>query len=120
MATRTHGGPVRSAVEARRAEDQSLWMRSAWMMEKYKILWIPVSALIVALGFDFQTPAHATKVLQSQIDTLKHKSEAAVIAQDALKLEVGKLLKVPCLDPKRNERDLALIGIDCSEVSRHP
>lgn len=106
--TETVDGPVMT-----RAEDHSVWLRSAKFLEKYKLLVYIVTMFLIALGFDFRTPKQANAQLQSQIDTLRTQLETGMIEQREIRVTLDKLTKVPCLARDRNLRDLALIGITC-------
>jgi hypothetical protein len=101
-----------------RAEDRSLWMRSAKVMEKYKIVWVSVLFVFTAAGFDFKTPKSTAHELQIQIDTLKARADAAIREQKEVKELLQKLTKIPCLDKNRNQRDLEMIGIDCPSPAK--
>jgi hypothetical protein len=99
-----------------RAEDRSLWMRSAFILEKYRIIWVGSLLILTAFGFDFKTPKTANQELQTRIDSVKHALTAAIRRSDSLEMKLDILLKVPCLDKNRNLRDLQLIGLDCSNI----
>lgn len=86
--------------EGQRREDRSFWFWTSYLAEKYKLLIWLLMLTLLAIGFDFKTPAQAMKNLQVQIDTLKK-------YQDTLRVhdyETVKLLKdvktLSCLDHK--------------------
>jgi hypothetical protein len=113
---RGHRGDSESSGMTR-AEDRSLWMRSAKMLEKYKLIWGSALLLFTAAGFDFKTPKSANLALQVQIDSLKRASELEIHDRQEIREILEKLTKVPCLAKDRNVRDLALIGITCPQLT---
>lgn len=65
-----------------RSIDNSWWIKSAYLFEKYRVLVWAIGAILLAFGFGFQTPAakfdelkqnvRAGDIkLQAQVDTLK-------------------------------------------------
>lgn len=65
-----------------RSIDNSWWIKSAFLFEKYRVLVWAIGGLLLAFGFGFETPAakfdgleKSTKagdaILQAQVDTLK-------------------------------------------------
>jgi hypothetical protein len=107
-----------------RAEDRSLLIRIGYVWDKYRpLIWL-VGGALVALGFDFKTPAQTYKELSARIEAVKiensrvaeeHAKEnrATQAERDSIQLKLDVLIAVRCLDPK-TRRELAVAQIDCS------
>jgi len=90
-----------------RDEDRSMWAKTAYVMEKYKLLiWIG-TVVLVAFGFDFKTPAMAQHGLQAQIDTLRPQ-------QRKLEAKLDILLRLQCMNRGLTDRERQLAGLSCS------
>lgn len=83
--------------QGKRAEDQSFWFRSSYWITKYKVLIWLGGAILLALGFDFKTPAQAMKAIQTQIDTLKRDRDALQASQREIKREISDIKYLVCL-----------------------
>ena len=76
-----------------RSEDSSWWIKSAYAIEKYRILLWLVGVALVGLGFQFKTPAgliaQTKQDLQAQIDTIRatQKADGVERLQQYLMLE---------------------------------
>lgn len=55
-----------------RAEDFSFWIKTAYFIEKYRILFWLAGILLVAFGFGFQTPANKFDELKAEIGAVRH------------------------------------------------
>lgn len=102
-----------------RAEDRSVWIRTAYVLEKYKILvWILI-CIAIAVGFDFKTPHMVFADLQDQIVANKRFVDSTVVPRIQVtdtKLDV--LLKLNCLNKSLTDAQLALAGLNCPEGLR--
>lgn len=103
-----------------RAEDRSIWFKLAYIKDKYSVLWIPGLAVIVALGFDFTTPATTTRRLQARIDTVqaevKEAKDQVTKMQNsllAMGADMTTLVRLICVSNIVNRRDISLAGIGC-------
>ena len=100
-----------------RAEDRSLWARSAFLLEKYKVLvWI-IGILLIAIGFQFKTPSMIVDDLQGQITANKH-TEDSVLAPRVNNLDskIDVLLRLRCIDKNLTEEQRALVGLNCAGI----
>lgn len=112
-----------------RAEDRSIWMRSAFWIEKYKLLWVPLLAILTAMGFGWRTPAQTTHelretiestrtVLQRQVDTIRSNVISGEQTRNRLESKLDVLLKLSCSDPRIARRDKQLAGLECPDIIR--
>lgn len=110
-----------------RAEDRSIFMRLAYIQQKYSILWIPLLAILTVFGFDFKTPANAQKHLedrvdsnaksvQVQIDAIRHSTSYSDSARERTEHKLNVLLKLQCINQNLTDRDRRLAGLDCNDV----
>jgi len=111
-----------------RAEDRSVWMKLAYLKDKYSIIWIPLFSFLVMLGFDFRTPAQAqretrahidsaTKALQVQIDAIKQQASLADSTRREYEGKIDILLRLRCIDGTTTPRDRIAAGLDCSKIA---
>lgn len=103
-----------------RLADRSVWAKTAYYKDKYFFIWMPVMAVFFAMGFDFKTPAQATKQLQIQIDTLVMHNHLIDTSQVRLEGKINMILKINCLATKISPHDMQLAGLDCSKISNLP
>lgn len=87
-----------SVAERRRQEDQSFWFKTSFLLTKYKILVWLVGAFLLALGFDFKTPAMAMRALQNQIDTLRSSRDTMLVKQNELRRDIRDIKFLACLN----------------------
>ncbi len=106
--------------DQQRAEDKSVWFRISFALEKYKVLVYAVVAGLIALGFDFKTPAQASLELRAQIAELR--VQVASLQADNLRqtASVSKLLRLYCLDSRIPARDKDLVELDCTPGAKQP
>jgi hypothetical protein len=131
--TRVHKTDEHPAPDERyvymRSEDRSIWMRSAFWIEKYKLLWVPLLAILTAMGFGWRTPAQTTHelretiestraVLQRQVDTIRSTVQSGEQTRGRLESKLNVLLKLSCSDPRIARRDKQLAGLECPDVLR--
>ena len=116
--------PDEEYIVRMRAEDRSIWFKTAYLLEKYKALVWLIGAFLIAMGFDFKTPSMTTKDLQAQITALRTEmrlrtdtihSEVSQGASDRMEIraDMKKILKLYCLDQRIAQRDKELVGLDC-------
>lgn len=112
-----------------REEDRSIWMRSAYWIEKYKLLWVPLLGVLTAMGFGWRTPAQTTRdiqstievtraVLQKRVDSLDARVSTSDQTRGRLEFKLDVLLKLACSDPRISTRDKELAGLDCTGPGR--
>lgn len=100
-----------------RAEDRSLWIRAAYILEKYKVLVWLIGFTLVAIGFQFKTPGMIVSELQTQITSNKAMVDKIVIPRvDSLQSNITVLLKLQCIDSKLTPQQRALVGLNCKNL----
>ena len=120
---------VRQKEYGKRMEDKSRWFKGAYYVEKYAILWIPLTAIISALGFGWVTPKmqinQISATVKSKIDTLQQEINVSNKRQDSIVLvhqdiskELKLLLRLGCVDPRISAHDKLLVGLDCAELAK--
>jgi len=120
---------VRQKEYNKREEDKSLWFRGAYYVEKYAILWIPLTALISALGFGWVTPKmqinqiNATvktkmDTLQQEINIANKRQDSIVYVHQDIAKELKLLLRLGCVNPQITTHDKILVGLDCTELAK--
>lgn len=109
-----------------RSEDRSIWIRIAYILEKYKILVWLVGVLLVGLGFDFRTPKaqfdeikasiqSTREELQTQIDSVKRKQSDGFNAR-----AIEFLIRTKCSD--MTDKEIYRLGggeVCSSATTRH-
>lgn len=87
-----------STEERRRTGDNSIWSRSAEVLSKYRLLVYLVGAFLIAIGFDFQTPAMAMKAQRVAIDSLRTRVDGVESQQRSNSELIRTNLQITCLD----------------------
>ena len=116
--------PDEEYIVRMRAEDRSFWFKIAYLLEKYKALVWLIGAILVAMGFDFRTPASTTRDLQAQIisarvelrartDSIQTQVLQGTTDRLEIRSDMKKILKLYCLDQRITPRDKELVGLDC-------
>lgn len=95
-----------------RAADHSLWGKSSAFIERYRLLWTILFGIMLALGFDFKTPAQFYKEVNDRVDVLSKNARNADAARDSLSRKLDILITFRCLD--QTNREMAIAGVDCS------
>ena len=95
-----------------RSEDRSIWIRAGAFYDKYKILFIFVAGILLALGFDFKTPKQFYAELQTQVNQQAKQLEAADRDRKVLNDKLDILIRFRCLD--QTAREMTIAGVDCS------
>lgn len=86
--------------ERRRTGDNSVWLKTAYFLDKYRLLVYLVGLFLLAIGFDFKTPAMAMKAQRAAIDSL-HRRVDTVEAHERTNSELLVIgLQITCLDHK--------------------
>lgn len=101
---REHGGEDDGRS---RAEDRSLWMRSAKALEKYKVLVWAVGILAISAGYGFETPKKSSDQLRAEIARQAQRIDSL----ERLPAAVDALVRIQCVSAKPDA--LRLAGIDC-------
>lgn len=101
----------------RRKEDRSFWIRSAFFLEKYKLLWFVGVSVLTLFGWQYVSPTERFELLSQQ-----QKATAAQVGREHediqdIKKTLKLLVTMQCLD--RTKKELALMQIDCHEVEMY-
>lgn len=117
----------------RRIEDDSFWFKGLYYLEKFAILWIPLTAIISGIGFTIITPKMQINAIQASItevkDTLQHqidinkaidskRADSVIVLHKDLETEIRIMLKLACVNPQITTRDRTLVGLDCVALSK--
>ncbi len=106
-----------------RVEDRSFLARSSYFIDKYKVLIYLVAGTLLALGFDFKTPAQSYKELRAELrgEIAEVKKDNAEAESDRLSInrKLDALLIMKCLEAK-DFRDLSMARINCNEYIIRP
>lgn len=94
-----------------RSADFSIWAQISFYLDKYRLILYVVIAALVALGFDFKTPAQTYKVMNNRIDTLALTVEKSSAASSQQNVKLDALLRLACL--QQQPRDMQLAGVNC-------
>lgn len=99
-----------------RVEDRSLWFRSSYLYEKYKILTIPIFALLVlgARQWIHEAMQDTTAALSARIDTTQSAIRTEVLSRDSTNQKLTILLRVTCVSSRATKSELALAGLNCA------
>lgn len=102
-----------------RAEDRSIWVRSSFILEKYKVLvWI-IAGVLLAFGFQFKTPAKIVEELQGQITLNKRQVDSTITPKvNRLEDKLDILLRLSCTNKSITTEQKDLAGLNCNEVLR--
>lgn len=90
-----------------RVEDRSFWIKSAYMIEKYKVVWLALILLAGYLGFQTLTPVQ-------RITNLEFRQARMDTTMQQVLQGVQLLNRLQCLD--RDDHERALIGLECKNV----
>lgn len=108
-----------------RSTDRSAWLKISYAIEKYRVIWYIVVGILVAMGFDFRTPADANRRLSARIDTVNTRVDSifaenrrAALSREKFDAKIDLLLKFQCL--QQSERDLTIAGVDCKQFGINP
>jgi hypothetical protein len=89
-----------------------------------KPFWMVAAAIVVALGFDFKTPAAHFKEIETraqgidiQMAILRTRQDSVEATQNELRRYIRALAIAQCLD--RPARDTRLMGLPCDELIRN-
>ena len=119
------GDPGDEFIKTRQS-DRSRWYAGTAILEKYAILWIPLSAIVGAFGFGWYTPKQrmdeVKTVLIERIDSnfVKQQRELEDLRQRNRALEAthtelvqisSLLVRIACLDPRYSVRDKQMTGL---------
>lgn len=117
----------------RRVEDDSFWFKGLYHLEKYAILWVPLTAIISGIGFTVISPKMQINAIQASIvqikDTLQHQIDKNKVQEDQkadsimavhkdIEGELKILLKLGCVNPQITVRDKTLVGLDCTALGK--
>lgn len=97
-----------------RSEDFSIWAQIGFYLDKYRLILYVVIAALVALGFDFKTPAQTYKIMNDRIDTLAMTVQKGSAASTQQNLKLDALLRLACL--QQQPRDMQLAGVNCTAL----
>lgn len=100
-----------------RAMDRSWWIKTAYVLEKYRVLVLAVGAAIGAFGFGFTTPKeHYEEIKQYQNTIIAHQSKSDSVLQ-SMDVTLNILVAAQCMDRSRTE--LAFMQLDCSRYIQY-
>jgi hypothetical protein len=97
-----------------RTEDFSIWAQIGFYLDKYKLILYLLIAALVALGFDFKTPAQTYKIMNDRIDTLALTVQRGSTASTQQNLKLDALLRLACI--QQQPRDMQLAGVNCGAL----
>lgn len=97
--------------------DRSWWIKSAYVLEKYRLVVLGIGAVIGAFGFGFTTPKeHYEEITKAQNTILIHQLRA-----DSNIVELTGTLKIlvaaQCMERSRTE--LAFMQLDCARYIQY-
>jgi hypothetical protein len=100
-----------------RATDFSFWVRVGYLLDKYKLLVYLVFMALIALGFDFKTPAQNNKMLNTRIDSLVNARRQDAEKAQRIEQKLDILITLKCLEPRTegSTRDLRLVRLNCDD-----
>lgn len=84
--------------ERRRTGDNSVWIKTAYALDKYRLLVYLIGAFLIAIGFDFQTPAMAMKAQRRAIDSLHRRVDTVETREKSNSALLKVNLQITCLD----------------------
>ena len=98
-----------------RAADFSFWVRVGYILDKYKLLVYIGFMALIALGFDFKTPAQNNKMLNTRIDSLVNARRMDAEKAQRIEQKLDILITLKCLEPRSaaTSRDLQLVRLNC-------
>lgn len=104
-----------------RSTDRSLLLKISYIIDKYRLFWYAMFWFLVAVGFDFKTPAANYHELSVRIDTANIRIDSmfsdlrrSSASREKTEAKIDLLLKFQCL--AQAQRDLTLAGVDCSKL----
>ena len=117
--TGEHKQPDERFIVQMRAEDRSFWFQLAYYQEKYKVLLIPITALLLlgARQWIKDTMHETTAGLSARIDTTQATILHEAASRDSINQKLTILLRVTCISSKATKSELALAGLNCSSFS---
>lgn len=84
--------------ERRRSGDTSVWLQTAYFLDKYRLLVYLIGGLLIAVGFDFKTPAQAMKAQRSAIDSLHRRVDTVEAHERTTARLLLTNIQIACLD----------------------
>jgi hypothetical protein len=101
-----------------RAEDRNFFLRMSYTWEKYRVLIYLAMAFLVAMGFDFKTPAQNYKILSDRIDVIAAQVRRDSAAKAEISHQLDILITFQCMS--QNPRDMTIARVDCTKYITSP
>lgn len=99
----------------------SLFERINAELGRYKVIWLLLGVFLVALGFDFKTPAHHFQEIEASLTELRQTDRGLtrrIDEGDSIRLQMTFYLRAlmiaQCID--RPQRQTQLMGLPCGDL----
>lgn len=97
-----------------RAEDRSTWTHLSYLLDKYRLLVWLIWGVLIAFGFDFKTPAMASKETTAKLDSLRLRMDRQERYMESTQQGLNTLVRLRCLDVSVTSKTLVeAAGLTC-------